>query len=138
MEERQREACPVPLSLIFFKKYMEFHSIQVLVKYTSTYLNALKSETVREMVKLATSYFSHALHFKVSIIQSSQCNMHEPRYDLKNTLYQIGLRVKFIKALNKLSFIMLGKHKFNVFENSSRAADISPTDRGLPIAALDL
>jgi len=44
----------------------------------------------------------------------------------------------FIKALKKLSFILLGKYESSVFGNSSPSADISPADRGFVIAALDL
>jgi hypothetical protein len=48
------------------------------------------------------------------------------------------MRMNFIKAVKKLSFILLGKYEFSVFGNSSLSAGISPTDRGFVIAALDL
>ena len=84
MEERQTEACPVSLSLIF-KKYTELHWTNLRLKYTCTngyYLNILRTKRVRGIVELTSSNFSHASR------NVCPCKMHKSRYNL-NTVYKI-------------------------------------------------
>ena len=62
MEERQREACPVILSLVYFQRNTRNSILELRLKYTCTnyYQNVLRYERVRGTLELTTPYLSHS------------------------------------------------------------------------------
>jgi hypothetical protein len=115
MEERQTEACPVSLSLIF-KKYTELHWTKLRLKYTCTngyYLNILRTES---MGNCGAYFFEFFARFPQCLpMQNAQIPLQ-----FKHCVQNLTICAQFTISLRQraFSFILFCKHKLNVFENS--------------------
>jgi hypothetical protein len=77
-----------------------------------------KTESVRRMLELTTSYFSDYCHCQnLGIFQHRK----KKPVKFKHRLLNLITPVEFTKLYLKLSFILMGEHKWSIFGNTSRS-----------------